>query len=277
MTEPANPPLASSPLQFDTAVHTAAHRQTSGVVCSECHAAIVDSYFTLAHRPFCVVCKTRVEDAWAMARKKRTFAKAFAYGLGAAIAGAIIYYAVIALLDLEIGLVAILIGYMVGYAVKRAMGTGGGRRFQVLAAVLTYYSVGLAYLPVAIKGAWSAAQTDSARVISSDSGKASVTAPAPAPAASSVADSVPAASSPADTITTTVDITPSSTSGLLIGVGVLLGGAFILPVIIVFGSMPSGLISALIILFGMQQAWKMTAAPGLAFHGPLSVAPKYTT
>jgi len=45
--------------------------------------------------------------------------RAGVFGLGAAIAGAAIYYAVMAIADLEIGIVAILIGYMVGYAVRK--------------------------------------------------------------------------------------------------------------------------------------------------------------
>jgi hypothetical protein len=38
--------------------------------------------------------------------------------------------------------------------------------------------------------------------------------------------------------------------------------------------MPGGLISAAIILFGMQQAWSMTAAPSLVITGPFRIAPR---
>ena len=62
------------------------------------------------------------------------------FGLGAALAGAAIYYAVIAITHFEIGLVAILIGYMVGYAVRKGAGGRGGLRFQILAALLTVRS-----------------------------------------------------------------------------------------------------------------------------------------
>ena len=46
-----------------------------------------------------------------------------------------------------------LIGYMVGYAVRKGAGDRGGRRFQVLAVVLTYGAVALAYTPVVISAA----------------------------------------------------------------------------------------------------------------------------
>jgi len=44
-----------------------------------------------------------------------------------------------------------------------------------------------------------------------------------------------------------------------------------LPVLVVFGSFPSGLISAFIIFIGMRQAWRMTGAPWLQILGPYTV------
>src|SRR5204862_7486300 len=76
---------------------------------------------------------------------------AAACGFFAAVAGALIYYAMLAFANLEIGIVAILIGYMVGYSVRKGA-RGGGRRFQILAVVLTYAAVALAYTPIVIRG-----------------------------------------------------------------------------------------------------------------------------
>ena len=64
---------------------------------------------------------------------------------------AAIYFAVIALAHLEIGIVAILIGYMVGYAIRKGARGRGGLRFQVMAVALTYLSVAIAYTPLAVK------------------------------------------------------------------------------------------------------------------------------
>jgi hypothetical protein len=72
--------------------------------------------------------------------------------LGAGVVGAGIYYAVIAIAHVEVGIVAILIGYMVGYAVRKGARGRGGLRFQVVAVALTYASVALAYAPIAVKG-----------------------------------------------------------------------------------------------------------------------------
>ena len=56
-----------------------------------------------------------------------------------------------------------------------------------------------------------------------------------------------------------------------------LGFIAALPVLMVVGSMPSGLISAVIIFFGMQQAWKMTGVPSLQVLGPFRVGSESTS
>src|SRR4029079_2122987 len=54
-------------------------------------------------------------------------------------------------------------------------------------------------------------------------------------------------------------------------IGALVLLVFALPALSVFGSLPMGLISALIIFIGMRQAWKMTATPELQISGPYKV------
>jgi hypothetical protein len=51
----------------------------------------------------------------------------------------------------------------------------------------------------------------------------------------------------------------------------LLGLIAALPVLVIVGSLPSGLISAAIIFFGMAQAWKMTGRPAIEITGPYRV------
>ena len=86
-----------------------------------------------------------------------------------------------------------------------------------------------------------------------------------------------------DTVTTTdasavASDSLTSTSGgqigfgfLLLGIGGILLFVFALPVIVIFGSLPGGLISALIIGFGMHQAWRMTGARKSEITGPFKV------
>src|SRR4029078_2038462 len=96
-------------------------------------------------------CRQAIEAATETPTEAGPFILAALFGLGAGVVGAAGYYAVIALANLEIGIVAILIGYMVGYAVRKGAGNRGGRRFQVLAVALTYGAVALAYTPIVIQ------------------------------------------------------------------------------------------------------------------------------
>ena len=127
------------PLQFDRvelppdqASDTAS---APGVVCRGCGAAITTEYFDLAGTPVCEACRGAIERAQDAARGWPRFARAAAFGSVAAIAGAILYYAVIAITNLEIGLVAIVIGFMVGFAVTKGTGGHGSRRYQLLAVI----------------------------------------------------------------------------------------------------------------------------------------------
>src|SRR4029079_11991284 len=143
-------------LQFDRVVagsSAAAVRPTGGVVCAACQTAIPTEYFDLRGHVVCAPCRHRLESAAEPPRGAVPLLIAGACGLGAGIAGAIVYYSVIAIAHLEIGIVAILIGYMVGYAVRRGAGGRGGLRFQILAAVLPYGAVGLAYAPLIVMSA----------------------------------------------------------------------------------------------------------------------------
>ena len=238
-------------LQFDRVeIEQPSGTAPEGLNCKACGGAIRTEYFSWNGAPLCETCKTTVETARTTARRWSTFGRAMAFGIGAMIAGAILYFAVLAITKLEIGLIAIVIGYMVGYSVRRGSRGWGGRRFQVLALALTYYAVGLAYFPLVIQSARENAAKRSAAATSAGQ---------------------PAAS-PAATTTTSTDaprapqrVTPV---GPLSGVGFILLFCAALPVISVVGSFPSGLISAAIIGFGMRQAWRMTAALPIEITGP---------
>ena len=123
---------------------------------------------------------------------------------------------------------------------RTVVGGRGGRRFQVLAIALTYLAVAFAYAPIAVKGALK----DRAESHASAS-----------------AEDAAAAAKPA-----------KSAASLVTALAVLVGLILALPVLVIVGSMPSGLISAAIIFFGMKQAWNMTSVPALQITGPHRIA-----
>ena len=241
----------SQDLQFDRVESTQASDTRAAsptVTCVVCRTPVGDEYYAVNGKPVCANCRERVVAAAAPPRSIAPLLTAGVFGVGAAIAGAAIYYAVIAIANLEIGIVAILIGYMVGWAVRKGSGGRGGRRFQILAVALTYWAVGLAYAPLAYKQLKRGDTPASA-----DSPVASVTTPA---------DSLGVRASGEQ---------PVGARTGLVALGAVFLLVFALPVMTVFGSLPFGLISALIIFIGMRQAWTMTAPHVLQVSGPYRV------
>jgi hypothetical protein len=259
-------PQAAPSLQFDTATPgkmPAAAAPEQGVSCAVCKRSIADKYFDINGQPACDRCRLKVVRESETPTGVAAFGKAVVYGLAASILGAIVYYAVIAITNFEIGIVAIAIGFMVGYAVRKATEDRGGLRYQVLAIVLTYWAVGLAYTPFLFTAG---DQGDpQAQIEPASTGTA---------ASEPVADAAPAAAES--------DLAPESApadaslgaAGMALAFAIMFALTWALPVLSVVSSMPGGLISAAIILFGMQQAWRMTAAPNLVITGPFRIAPR---
>jgi hypothetical protein len=282
MTDPNTQPSPDS-LQFDRAVHaeeapTSAPEGAGDMECASCKSPIKKYYYHVDGAAVCAKCKQAAADASGTARGAGALFKAFLFGGVAAVLGAAIYYGVIALTNFEIGIVAIAIGFMVGFGVRMGASGGGGRRFQVMALLLTYFAVGLAYTPLAIKGAMESdtfsadsmavADTVAESAISADSLTVTL-ASADTELLSEDGDAIPA-----DSLLKLASAEMSFGKAILglaiIGIGGFLM-VFALPVIAVVGSLPSGLISAFIIGIGMQQAWKMTAGHTASISGPYKV------
>jgi hypothetical protein len=250
-------------LQFDSVVPPplpdGAPAVSAGISCAACRRAIHDDYFDVIGQSLCASCRARILEHAEPAKGWATLAVAAVFGAGAAIAGALLYYAVLAITNLEIGLVAIAIGYMVGWAVRKGASGRGGLRLQVLAVALTYLSVSLAYGGLAIGAAISDMQKKAASTSAPANG-ASATGTA-------AADTALVADAKLD-----ADTGPGSVSYLA-----FLGLILSLPVIVVFSDLPGGLLSGAIIGFGMMQAWRLTAAPQLQVSGPYRVGPSPVT
>jgi hypothetical protein len=127
---------------------------------------------------------------------------------------------------------------------------------------LTYLAVSLAYVPLAFQAADGEAPEDPMVV------HANLDTPAPEPDATAevTAVKVPLAE---DAEAEATPVTPGEAVKALAALAVLFLG---LPVIAIVYSMPTGLISALIIGFGLRQAWQMTAAIPLEVTGPYRVS-----
>src|SRR5438874_728749 len=126
------PTLVHPALQFDRVVAASpppAGGGATALACEACHAPVVTAYYHVNGKPFCRHCRSLVEAGAAAPPGIVPFVTALIFGFVAALAGAAIYYAVLAIAHLQIGLVAIATGYMVGYSVRKGAAGRGGLRF----------------------------------------------------------------------------------------------------------------------------------------------------
>jgi len=261
VTDPGSPQPAAPAapeLQFDRfeptsdATSSATPSNVEGIVCAGCGVAMLDEYYSLRGKSICAKCRAAVEARLARSRTPKAFGKAFVFGLGGALAGAVVYYAVDALLGLQLSIITILMGWLVGRAIQKALPGGGMRRYQVLAVVLTYFAVGAAYLPFVIQGVMErdAAKRQDSTAVAAQQGN-------------------PAASSAAPSKGDVAQGERKDAAYFLKRSHKLVLLAFTLPYLLVTSD--GGILSALIIAIGMYQAWRMTGAPAQIIKGPFRV------
>lgn len=244
----------------------------AGATRDSCHQPIATEYFHINGMTACASCREAVERALETPRGAPPFLKAGLFGFLAALVGAAIYATIIIVTNFELALAAIAIGYMVGWSVRKGA-RGGGRRFQFLAVALTYFAIALAYTPVVINQirADRAQRAEQQKAVPQAPGAAGSTfSPSGAPATSPATSPEAAAPPPANTDAASRE--PVTFMSAVVGVGVLVLMIAALPVISIIGSLPSGVLSAIIIAVGMRQAWRMTGAVALEIMGPYRVA-----
>ena len=115
--------------------------------CARCRRSIDGAYFEAAGHLLCGSCREAIDAHWLGGSAPGRVLRAIAFGAGAAVLGATIYFALAALTGYEFGLVAILVGWLVGTAIRHATNHRGGRGYQWLAVVLTYAAIVSTYIP----------------------------------------------------------------------------------------------------------------------------------
>ncbi len=139
-------------LQFDQAEFSAEPTcvPRDAALCAACKSAIPDVYFESGGKIVCASCRDRIEAMFQGGSPLTRVFKAFVFGTIGAAVGALLYYAIMKITGLNIGLVAIVVGLLVGGAVKAGSGNRGGRFYQLLAVFLTYSAIAAMYVPEVI-------------------------------------------------------------------------------------------------------------------------------
>jgi hypothetical protein len=120
---------------------------TTGVSCHACKQSIAAQYFQINGSPTCNACRDSVVKLLDVGFNPTDFAKALGLGSLAAVGGAALWYAVAYFTGYELGLIAIVVGVMVGKAIQWVIHGRGGLPFQILAITLTYGAIAIANVP----------------------------------------------------------------------------------------------------------------------------------
>lgn len=119
--------------------------------CGGCQSEIDGVYYEINGGITCESCHGLLLQARESGSGMGRFARATAFGLLAGAVGCGIYYGILKLTGYEVGLIAILVGFMVGAAVKVGSNHRGGWAYQTLAVVITYISIVGSYVPMLVE------------------------------------------------------------------------------------------------------------------------------
>jgi len=118
-------------------------------ICKSCNQPAVGSYYRVNGAVACERCKEQLE-AQLPKDGHAAFVRGLMFGVGGAILGLILYAAFGIITGLEIGYISLAVGYIVGKAMRMGSRGIGGRRYQVVAVILTYAAVSMSAIPIGI-------------------------------------------------------------------------------------------------------------------------------
>lgn len=210
--------------QFATAEYSP---KSSTLTCVACKQPISAAYFQIKGAPVCAACTEKLRAQ--MPRDSHAaFARSLVFGVAGALVGLVLYVVFALATGLIIGWVSLAVGYIVGKAMHMGSGGVGGRRYQVVAVLLTYFAVSMSAVPIAIE---QSRMHDRAQVQSAE--------------------------------TTTQP--RAHVSGRTIAVLAVVG---IASPILDLRDPVQGLIGLIILFVGIRFAWRFTAGPTLNISGP---------
>ena len=136
-------PGPAKPLDFERAEFT----DQSAWRCVICRQPVTTAYYEWKGQTLCEACGLKFMDGRVREKSPARLLRAAFLGLLAAALGAGIYFAVAWLTGYQFGLIAVVVGYLVGSAVRRGSGGLGGPAYQILALFLTYAAIVATYIP----------------------------------------------------------------------------------------------------------------------------------
>jgi hypothetical protein len=215
--------------------------------CMACRKSIAGAYYRAAGQAVCPDCAQRIRGS-RQSLKGPELMGALVYGLGAAIAGSALYALVTIITGYQLALISIVVGVMVGKAIRYASQGRGGRPQQIMAAALTYVAISVSFSAVGIYHFVTDRKPPVANVKSNSlAGQSDTNSAAPQNGT-------------------------RPTSRNLIIVLAAVAALFLGAPFFALSAGLSGLLTVFIMFIGIQRAWKITGSPGLLVTGPYAAA-----
>ena len=216
---------------------------TYGTACGACAKALTTEYYEANGLTVCADCCEKLRAVGTTGTSLTRGMRALAAGAAAALAGSVLYYAILALTGYEFGLIAIVVGMVVGKAVNWGAHGRGGWRYQAMAIALTYLAIVSSYVPLIVR----------------QIGKQPVAAEASARTGETA---TPAAQNQA------ADEAPPTAAGAIAAIAILIGLVLALP----FLGGVENIMGMIIIGIGLYEAWKFNRKGRVTITGPHAIA-----
>jgi len=274
-------------LSFERAEFNEGAKRT--LTCGFCNQEVYKNYFEINGRIACERCRYAVERQLTGSSRGIRFLLALGAGMGAAGVGAALWYAVTALSGYEFGLIAVVVGVMVGYAVRWGSRGTGGWLYQALAIFLTYMSIVSTYVPTMISQLREMAESDQQAAVAQ---QGEISAPSDQPVAivqegevAGTSNQQTAVVQPGETSSAAAEVSESTAGSLESGAGeVTLGGTVLAfgALLLLAAAVPflggfENIIGILIIGFALYEAWKINRRVPLELSGPYNVGETTST
>lgn len=130
--------------QFGTAEYIGT---PGGDHCQFCHQPIGATYYRTNGAMTCASCSDKMRGELAP-DTHGAFVRAILFGIGAAVLGMVLYATFAIVTGIVIGYASLAVGWIVGKAMITGSKGVGGKRYQIVAILLTYAAVSTAAIPV---------------------------------------------------------------------------------------------------------------------------------
>jgi hypothetical protein len=117
--------------------------------CHYCNQPVAGNFYRINGAVACPACAQKMR-ANGMDDSHAAYVRGVLFGVGAAILGMVLYATFAIATGIVIGYASLAVGWLVGTAIIKGSNGVGGRRYQILAGLLTYAAVSIAAVPVQI-------------------------------------------------------------------------------------------------------------------------------